>query len=334
MPSIDLAAVERTAHALFHPDTAPGVSLALVVVHRGQVVFERYGALPDTIFGPGGPVDAATVLPSWSMAKSITHAAIGILVAEGRLQLEAPAPVPSWHGTPKEAITLQHLLNMRSGLQWVEEYTLDAPSDVVEMLFGASAADMAAFASSRPLVYAPGDVWNYSSGTSVILSRIIGDVVADRMGDGGQAGTEAFLRQRLFGPAGMTSVTPQFDGVGTFVGSSFANATALDFARFGELYRNGGIAADGTRVLPTEWTRHASVFTAHDPDGNYDYGAHWWMWPEFPGSFSAQGYEYQRTLVVPDRELTVVFLGKTLEEGAEILREHLRSVVRSASNDA
>lgn len=332
MPSIDLAAVERTADALFHPDTAPGISLALVVVHRGQVVYQRYGAQPDTVFGPGGPVSAATVLPSWSMAKSITHAAIGILVAEGRLHLEAPAPVPSWRGTPKEAITLQHLLNMRDGLRWVEEYTIDAPSDVVEMLFGESSADMAAFATSRPLAHTPGEVWNYSSGTSVILSRIIGDVVGG-VGSGRDE-IETFLRERLFGPAGMSSVAPKFDGAGTFVGSSFADTTALDFARFGELYRNDGVAADGTRVLPTGWTQHASTFTAHDDEGDYDYGAHWWMWPEFPGSFAAQGYEYQRTLVVPDLELTVVFLGKTQDTGAEALREYLRSLVRSVSNDA
>ncbi|MDO8390664.1 MAG: serine hydrolase [Actinomycetota bacterium] len=329
MHTLDLTAVERIAGELFAPDAAHGVSLALVVMQSGVVRYERYGVQPDTIFGHGGPVTADTVLPSWSMAKSITHAAIGLLVADGLLQLDARAPVPSWKGTPKEAITLQQLLNMRSGLQWVEEYTLDSPSDVVEMLFGESSADMAGFASSRPLVHTPGEVWNYSSGTSVILSRIIGDVVG-----GGQAGTEAFLSERLFGPTGMASVTPQFDAVGTFVGSSFANACALDFARFGELYRTGGLAADGTRVLPASWTQHAGVFTAHDPDGGYDYGAHWWMWPEFPGSFAAQGYEYQRTLVVPDRELTVVFLGKTPEDGAEILRERLRAVVRSASNGA
>lgn len=334
MHTLDLVAVRRIADELFAPEAAHGVSLALVVMQSGEVRYERYGVQPETIFGPGGPITADTVLPSWSMAKSITHAAIGILVADGLLQPDAPAPVPSWRGTPKEAITLQHLLNMRSGLQWVEEYTLDSPSDVVEMLFGESSADMAGFAASRPLAHTPGEVWNYSSGTSVILSRIIGDVVGASAGDGGREAVEAFLSERLFGPAGMTSVAPQFDGVGTFVGSSFANACALDFARFGELYRTGGVAADSTRVLPASWTQHASVFTAHDPDGGYDYGAHWWMWPEFPGSFAAQGYEYQRTLVVPDRELTVVFLGKTPEEGAQILREHLRALVRSASNGA
>lgn len=329
MSGIDLAAVEGAADALFNPHTAPGVALALVVVHRGHVVFERYGVQPDTMFGPGGPVTARTVLPSWSMAKSVTHAVIGLLVADGLLQLDAPAPVSAWKGTPKEAITLQHLLNMRGGQQWVEEYTLDSPSDVVEMLFGDSSADMAAFAASRPLAHAPGEVWNYSSGTTLILSRIIGDVVG-----GGQAGTEAFLRDRLFGPVGMTSVQPQFDAAGTFIGSSFTNATALDFARFGELYRNFGVTADGTRVLPAEWIEHARTFTAHDADGPYDYGAHWRMWPEFPGSLAAHGYELQRTLVVPDRELTVVFLGKTLDEGAQALREHLRVIVRSASNGA
>ena len=92
-----------------------GLSLALVIRQGGEVLLERYGHQPDTVFGPGAPVTADTTLISWSMAKSITHAAVGVLVGEGRLRLEAPAPVPSWQGTEKEAITLQQLLEMRSG---------------------------------------------------------------------------------------------------------------------------------------------------------------------------------------------------------------------------
>ena len=326
---IDLVEVERAADALFGRDPQRGTTLALVVMHRGQFVFERYGVQPDTIFGPGGPVTADTALISWSMAKSITHAAVGILVGEGRLSLTAPAPVPSWKGTEKEAITLQHLLDMRSGLQWVEEYSLDAPSDVVEMLYGAGAADMAAYASGLPLAHAPGDVWNYSSGTSIIVSRIIGDVVG-----GGREGMEAFLRDRLFLPAGMTTAVPKFDDSATFIGSSYVYATARDFARFGELYRNDGIAADGTRVLPAGWSAHAATFTAVDPDGPFSYGAHWWLWPDFPGSLACHGYEYQRTVVLPDREMVVVHLGKTTDEGADELHVHLRTVFQSASNGA
>ena len=327
MLRLDLSTVERVADELFAPGAAHGTSLALVMMQSGRVAFERYGTQPDTPFAAGGPVGADTTLVSWSMAKSITHAAVGLLVAEGRLDPAAPAPVPAWRGTPKAAITLQHLLEMRDGLEWNEDYVDASVSHCIEMLFGAGATDMAAYAGSRPLVHAPGTVWNYSSGTTNIVARIVGDAVG-----GGREGMETFLHERLLGPAGMASAVPKFDDAGTFVGSSYVFATARDFARFGELYRNDGVAADGTRVLPAGWSDHARAFSAHDPDGEFDYGAHWWLWPELPGSFAAHGYEGQYTLVVPDRELVLTHLGKVPAERRPQLNERLRDLVRSASN--
>ncbi|MGB8858259.1 MAG: serine hydrolase [Ilumatobacteraceae bacterium] len=325
MPTIDLAAVERTADALFAPDAPHGLSLALVVVQGGEVVFERYGHQPDTVFGPGQPVTPESTLISWSMAKSITHALVGILVGEGRLQLDAPAPVPSWQGTPKAAITLQHLLNMRSGLEFVEDYVDDSVSHCLEMLYGAGKDDMAAYAAGLPLVHEPGAFWNYSSGTTNIISRIIGDEVG-----GGQAGMETFLRERLFQPTGMHSATPKFDTSGTFVGSSYVYATARDFARFGELYRNDGVTAEGARVLPAGWAARAASFTAHDPDTGFDYGAHWWLWPDLAGSLACHGYEGQYTMVLPDRELVVVHLGKCPFEQRVFVNDRLRDIVHAA----
>ena len=326
MPQIDLTAVGRIADNLF-ADAAPhGVSLALVVQQSGAVVYERYGHQPDTAFGPGGPVTAETTLVSWSMAKSMTHAAVGILVGEGRLQLDAPAPVAGWHGTPKEAITLQHLLNMQSGLAFVEDYLDDAVSNCLEMLYGGGAGDMAAYAAGLPLEHEPGTFWNYSSGTTNIVSRIVGDAVG-----GGREGMEAFLHERLFTPTGMHSATPKFDDSGTFVGSSFVYATARDFARFGEMYRNDGVAADGTRGLPTGWRDHARTFAARDEEGEFDYGAHWWLWRDLPGSYACHGYEGQYIVVVPDRELVVVHLGKCPAEQRAIVNDALRQVVAAAA---
>jgi CubicO group peptidase (beta-lactamase class C family) len=325
MSTIDLAAVHAAADALFAPNAAHGLSLALVVMQSGRIVFERYGEQPDTPFGSGGPVTADTTLVSWSMAKSITHAAVGIIVGEGRLQLDAPAPVPEWQGTPKAAITLQQLLNMRSGLQFVEDYVDDSVSNCLEMLYGAGKDDVAAYAAGLPLNHAPGECWNYSSGTTNIVSRIVGDVVG-----GGQAGMEAFLHDRLFAPAGMHSATAKFDSAGTFVGSSYVYATARDFAGFGELYRNDGVAGDGTRVLPARWAAHAGTFSAHDPETGFDYGAQWWLWPEFAGSLACHGYEGQYTLVLPDRQLVVVHLGKSPSALRPIVNDHLRSIVHAA----
>lgn len=330
MTQIDLVKVEQAADALFAPDAPHGLSLALVVMQAGQVVFERYGQQPDTVFGAGGPVDAETTLVSWSMAKSMTHAAVGILVGERRLQLDAPAPVAEWVGTPKEAITLQHLLNMRSGLEFVEDYVDDSVSHCIEMLFGEGADDVAAYAASQQMLHEPGSFWNYSSGTTNILSRIVGDAVCEGAGDRRES-MEAFLNGRLFGPAGMHSAVPKFDAAGTFVGSSYVYATARDFARFGELYRNDGVAADGTRVIPAGWAAHAATFTTHDSDTGFDYGAQWWLWPDFAGSFACHGYEGQYAVVIPARELVVVHLGKCPEAQRKIVNDRLRDIFHAAT---
>ena len=329
MTVIDLGAVHAAADALFADEAPHGISLALVVMQRGEVVFERYGVQPDTIFGPGGPVTPDTTLISWSMAKSITHAAVGILVGEGRLHLDAPAPVPSWKGTSKESITLQQLLDMRPGLEFVEDYVDAGVSHCIEMLYGGGASDMAAYAAALPLVHEPGSFWNYSSGTTNIIARIVGDVVG-----GGRDGMEAFLLDRLFEPAGMHSAIPKFDDAGTFVGSSYVYANARDFARFGELYRNDGVGPGGMRVLPEGWRDHARTQTAFDDEGGFGYGAQWWLWPDFPGSLACHGYDGQCTLVVPDRELVVVHLGKVAADVRPLMNAQVRAIAAAAPASA
>jgi CubicO group peptidase (beta-lactamase class C family) len=306
--------VQDRVDAIFGRPEEQGISLAMVVLQRGEVIAERYGVRPPNVFQPEPEqITEDTPLLSWSVAKSMTHAAVGILVGDGLLDVEAPAAVPEWQGTEKQAITLLDLLEMRPGLRFVEDYVDGDVSHCLAMLFGAGSADHAAYAAELPLDHPPGTVWNYSSGTTNIICRILGSVVG-----GGQPGMETFLRERLFGPAGMHSADPRFDEAGTWVGSSYVYATARDFARFGELYRNDGVASDNTRVLPAGWADHGRVFVAHDPEAKgrygFDYGRHWWMWPEFPGSIAAHGYEGQFVVVVPDRELTVVHLGKTIRD--------------------
>ena len=323
-----MAAIGAVADGLFADGAAHGVSLALVVLHRGQVVAERYGVQPASVWHPAHKVTPETTLLSWSMAKSVTHAVVGLLVADGLLDVAAPAPVAEWAGTPKAAITLLDLLEMRSGLHFVEDYVDDAVSDCLEMLYGSGTADMAAYAAALPLDHRPGATWSYASGTTNIVCRIAGDALGDRRG-GGHDGMDRLLRERLFGPAGMASATAGFDDAGTLIGSSYVYATACDFARFGELYRNDGVAADGTRVLPAGWRDHAATYVATDPDGGMAYGRHWWRWPDLPGSLACHGYEGQYTLVVPDRELVVVHLGKSPSDQRAPLLQAIRDIVRA-----
>lgn len=279
------------------PSPALATTLAVLAVQGGEVVAERYG----------DDVAAHTTLISWSMAKSITQALVGFAVADGRLDVRAPAPVPEWSASddPRRAITVDQLLRMCSGLVFCEDYVDERVSDVMTMLFGEGQEDTAAFAAGFPLGHEPGTVFNYSSGTTNIVARIVGDLY------GGRPGVEALLADRLFGPLGMTSAVAKFDPAGTFVGSSYVYATARDFARFGELYLDEG-EADGRQVLPASWIDYARTESpVPSAAGEQPYGAHWWRFPPVPGSFAAQGYQGQRTLVVPDLDLVVVRLGIT-----------------------
>jgi len=235
------------------------------------------------------------------------HAVVGLVVGDGLLDLDAPADVPEWSDPddPRHAITLRQLLAMRDGLDFTEDYVDDRESDVIEMLFGAGQADMAHFAAGRPLASPPDTRFNYSSGTSNIISG----VVARAVGRGEPYAR--FLHGRLFGPLGMASADPEFDEAGTWVASSYVRATARDYARFGLLYLRDGMW-DGVRILPPGWVDYARTWVSEDPEDASPYGAHWWgVAGDGLGTFRASGYEGQSITICPALDLIVVRLGKT-----------------------
>ena len=303
-PEID-ASVLRSAvdWAFSEPDPAlPRRTRAVLVVHDGQIVAERYadGFTQDT------------PLIGWSMTKSVVNALIGILVKEGRLSVEAPAPIPEWkaEGDPRRKITLAQLLHMTSGLEFDEDYA-NPLADVTYMLFGVPAA--AEFAVAKPLVAEPGTRWSYSSGTSNILTHAIRRVV-------GEADYHAFPRQALFDRIGMSSAVLETDGTGTFVGSSFMYATARDWARFGLLFLQDGVWS-GERILPEGCVNFSWSPAPGVPDGKF--GAHFWRripeefrcggdTPDLPAdAYHAVGYAGQFVTIVPSRALVLVRLGLT-----------------------
>ena len=284
-------------------------TLAVVVQHCGEVVAEAYA----------GGVTADTTLISWSMAKSITHALVGMAQMDGLLDVRATTGIAQWQNDDRKHITLQHLLEMRSGLAWIEDYVEGNESDVIEMLFGAGKDDHAAYAINQQLSSTPGSEWYYSSGTTNIISRLLGDALGDK--------TRDFIQGRLFDAIGMSSATAQFDAAGTFVGSSYVYATARDFARFGEMYLRDGMC--GTkRILPVGWVDHARTQTVIDDETGQGYGAHWWTQPGEPRSLIASGYEGQQIFVLPERDLVIVRLGKTVAEKRAKVREELFEIAQ------
>jgi CubicO group peptidase (beta-lactamase class C family) len=302
--------LRRAVDAMLAQPDELGVTQALVLVQGGRIIAEGYG--PET--------SAESTLISWSMAKSVTQNLFGLMVRDGLLNIDDRAPIAEWANDERAAITIRDLLAMRSGLRFIEDYVDDAISHCIDMLFGAGKDDVAGYAASQPLEHPIGSRFSYASGTTNILCRIASQLLGP-----GPDGVGAYLNDRLFGPLGMTSATPKFDGAGTFIGSSFLYATARDFARFGEFNRLDGVW-NGQRLLPEGWVSYARTPTPVPETENYGYGAQWWLWP-WKDSFAAHGYEGQRILIVPEAELVVVRLGKTPETANVALRAALEAIV-------
>ena len=301
------AGLEAVVDEVFTDEERYGTTYAVAVVQGGNLLLERHGGALPHFDRPPEPVEPHTPLLSWSMAKSVLHAAVGVLVGEGRLRLDDPAGVPGWDDE-RSAITLDQLLQMRDGLRWAEDYVDAGVSNVIEMLFGAGERDVAAYAEARPLAHEPGTVFNYSSGTSNIVAAIVGREVGS--GDA----VRAFLLDRVLHPIGMRSADPRVDEAGTFIGSSFVYATAQDWARFGTLYLRDG-RWDGERLLPEGWVDHGRRIRSVDETDGGLYGAHWWIdqLDTARGTFRASGYEGQMVAICPALDAIVVRLGHTPE---------------------
>jgi CubicO group peptidase (beta-lactamase class C family) len=306
---------DAAVDALVHRAPTGGVTNALLVVADGRIVTEWYGE---------GLNESATHI-SWSMAKSITHALVGIAVRDGLLDVSNTNLLSEWSEDERSQISLRDLLMMRSGLSWVEDYVDENTSDVIDMLFGESehTGDHASYAASKPLAHPPGTFWEYSSGTTNIVARILASALGESLGS--HDAVLSYMNDRLFGPIGMSAI-PKFDEAGTFVGSSFVYATARDFARFGYLYLCEG-EWNGTRILPVGWTSECAVAHAVDEESGMGYSHHWWTRPSDTGSMIAQGYEGQFTWVSPSRNVVLVHLGKTSAEYGNQLRSHLEAIV-------
>ena len=319
--------VARQIDDLFVGDV--GETRAAVLYYDGKIVAERYGE----------GYDGDTRFVSWSMAKTITAAAIGQLIADGKLELDAPAPIVRWQrpGDARGDVTLRHLLQMRSGLRHTEAGDPPYDSSEVRMLFLDGRDDMASFAEAQPLEDEPGRRFEYSSNTTVILSDIATRVLTGSSDpDTRVAAMSDHLSARLFDPLGMDSAFPEFDASGTFIGGSLLHATARDYGQFGEMLRRGGLSQSGARVLPQSWV---TAMTTPSPASPH-YGMQTWLnrdhgeaeHPLFPERapdtvFAMIGHMGQYVVVSPDQRLTLVRLGhsdaderrRLLDEMADIL---------------
>lgn len=308
--SSDPAIRQALDRAFAEPDPAhPRRTKAVVVLHDGHLIAERYapGYGPDT--------------PIWvhSLTKSVINALIGILVRDGRLRPDQPAPIATWQSPddPHHGITIDQLLRMVSGLPFDD--TDEVINPLTRMIF--LQRDMAGYAARTPLVHRPGTAWGYSNLGYVLLGHTISAAAG-----GSAVDAERFARRELFAPLGMAHTVIQTDADGTLVGSGSIYGTARDFARFGQLYLDDGVV-DGRRILPEGWVAYSRSQTL-----DTGYGAGFWtnlvndsrvpVWdapwgmPQLPKDmFYARGAFGQYVVIVPSERLVVVRLGISIHYG-------------------
>jgi CubicO group peptidase (beta-lactamase class C family) len=327
-PGVPREALARAVDELFTREGI-GETRALVVMHEGEIVAERYGE----------GFTAETPMVGWSMSKTVTGVLIGMMVADGRLALDESPPIDHWQraGDPRGEITLRQLLQMRSGLRHEEKAEPLYTSPEVRMMYLDGRNDMASWAEAQPLDHEPGSRHQYSTATSVILGDIMARLLAP---DGGPSARQEamahYLDARLATPLGMESLVAEYDAAGTMVAGSQVWATARDWARFGEFLRRGGTAG-GAQIVPHRWIDFMRTPSPRAPD----YGAHLWLnRPSDNGRdvlfaaqgpddlFAAVGHLGQYVLVSPGQRLTVVRLGQTNEEDRDALVDALAELVQ------
>jgi len=264
---------------------------AVLVLYKGKIIAEKYKE---------GFSQQSKFL-GWSMTKSITSAILGVMQQSGVVNIHQNNLFPEWENDERASITLNNLLQMNSGLEWVEDY--NTMSDVTKMLF--LEKDMANVQLNKELTGKPNESWNYSSGTTNLLSKFIRNQFKTHQD------YLDFWYNGLIDKIGMHSMILETDVSGHYVGSSYSWATARDWAKFGQLYLNNGVW-NGEQVLSNDWVNYTKKPTN---TSNGQYGTQFWLnaggvYPNVPTDlFSCNGYQGQHVFIIPSKDLVVVRFG-------------------------
>ena len=268
---------------------------SVIVIYKDKIIAEKYAS----------GIDKNSKILGWSMTKSITATMFGILQKQGKLDINKPAPISEWAKDERAKITINDLLHMNSGLEWEEDYTKIC--DATKMLF--QAEDMSQSQLIKPAQFKPNTHWNYSSGTTNLLSGILRKQFKTH-----QEYLD-FWYSDLIDKIGMHSMLVETDMAGNYVGSSYSWATTRDWAKFGLLYLHKG-NWNGEQLFDENWVKYVATPTNGSKG---DYGAHFWLnaggrYPDAPRDlYSANGYQGQKVFVIPSQDLVIVRMGLTEE---------------------
>ena len=264
---------------------------SVLVIYKDKIIAEKY-------------VEGFTknnVILGWSMTKSITGTLFGILENQRRFDIYKPAPIAEWQNDNRKYITTNDLLHMNSGLEWEEYY--DKICDATQMLF--QSENMSKVQLLKPSIYKPNTHWNYSSGTTNLLSGILRNQFKTH-----QEYLD-FWYSALIDKIGMHSMLVETDMAGNYVGSSYGWATTRDWSKLGLLYLHNG-NWNGQQLFDPSWAKYVSTPT-NTSHGRY--GAQFWLnagghFPDAPRDlYYCSGFQGQMVAIIPSMDLVIVRMG-------------------------
>ncbi len=309
--NIDYASLEKAISAAFDTNGEKKKrTRSVVVLYKGKLIAEKYA--------PG--FTSSSKILGWSMTKSITATCFGILQKQGKINVMNPAPIEEWKKDERSKITINDLLHMNSGLEWEEDY--GKISDVTKMLF--QAENMSQSQLEKQALFKPNTHWNYSSGTTNLLSGIL------RKQFKSHQDYLNFWYAELLDKIGMNSALVETDMAGNYVGSSYGWATPRDWAKFGQLYLNKG-KWNGEQLFDPSWTTYVATPTN---TSNGRYGAQFWLnaggyFPDVPRDmYYCSGFQGQMVAIIPSRDLVIVRMG-LIEEPNFDFNGFLKGIVSS-----
>lgn len=306
--NIDYDKVNKTVANIFN-DT--NKTRAVIVIYKDQIIAEKY----DTDF------TKESKILGWSMTKSITATMFGILQHKGKINVKDTPNFQEWQNDARKNITIHNLLQMNSGLEWEEDY--NTICDVTEMLF--LSEDMTKTQINKPFIGKPNKTWNYSSGTTNLLSGLLREQF-----DSHQEYLD-FWYAALLDKIGMHSMVLEADMSGNYVGSSYGWATPRDWAKLGLLYLHEG-NWNGEQIFDKEWVSYATTPT---PTSDGWYGAQIWLnagkrYPDVPENmYSFNGYQGQNVFILPDQEMVIVRMGLTKNADINVFLKEIISGIKN-----
>ena len=267
-------------------------TVAFLVIRNDTLLYERYF----------DGFSRESVLPSFSVAKSFVSALIGIAVRDGKIRsVDQPVTdfIPELADNGFRKVTIKDLLEMRSGIRFKETYT----SPFAEMSKFYYGLDLRRYTLKLSTQTSPGETYNYQSANTQLLAIVLERATGMRMPD--------YFAEKIWKPMGSEyTASWSVDSKHNMEPKAFCciNARAVDFAKFGQLYLNHGIAGNDT-VVPASWISESLKITNNSRDSQgYPYTYHWRVTDN--GDFFAKGILGQYIYVCPAKKIVIVRFGE------------------------